>query len=206
MQHSWLNKLEWQHEFYNHFSRFNGNFANIKSNKRYGLNEIQYLYLVSEFIVLAKEKKYQELTDSLFYKLYYVVDTIWLKQPCIQYAWAFKKKSFRNARNRIYFVLDSVSPEPHYTKSIGDFIRFVFALAANLKYYLILSKQDTSDVLNDIVRTGIYVLHKRVYWIHDANKKAHWVVEVGYGDAHPDNAYSGYLTNPYGMPKKPRKK
>lgn len=203
----WLNNNQWQQEFYKHFSRFNKNFMDVKSKKYwFDGNALPYLYLTSEFIVLAKEKwQYSGLTDSLFYKLYAVVDTIWLKEPWRGYAWAFKRKSFSNTRDRVYFVLDSVSPKPHYTKSIGGFIRFVFAMAANLKYYLILSNQDTSDVLNDIVHTGIYVLHRRVDWIQDSNKRAHWIYEVGYWDAHPDNAYSGYLTNPTGKPKKPRK-
>lgn len=183
-----LNADDWQEDFAEHFERFTKSYHHLDSGK---LHKLHYYYLISQFIILAKKnQKFNLLVDSLFNIVYQEIDSIWVHQK----AWGWKhpkreKASFESMRERIYWKLDNSNiKENTYHKAIIDEEFFVVAIAADLKYYLALSNKNVNPLLNDIIKTGLYIYNKRVVW--DSDKRG-WLFQPGMWHNHPDFKYSG---------------
>ena len=190
-----INNKTWKTEFSNHFERFTDNSKHIDDVT---LNKLHYYYLISQFIVLSKQNdEYPELSNKLFHLLYKEINNLWNHEKAWQWTHPkWRKVPFSSMRERIYWKLDNEIIEKNtFHNAIIDAELFTIAIAADLKFYLHLSKKENSILLDDIVKTGVYIYKKRVVWSQEKsswfnNVKA-WVFQPGVWYNHRDYKYAG---------------
>lgn len=138
-----LGKEEWQRQFSDHFKKFMNHKENISGVNR--LNKLHYYYLISRFIVLAKDYNKEELIpENLADFLYGEIMNIWYLEP----AWQWGREPFPNMEERIKWKLDNKNTKLSYYRAIIDEELFTFAIAADLyKYYTSYGDEEKGQVL-----------------------------------------------------------
>ncbi|WP_139126630.1 hypothetical protein [Acinetobacter sp. YK3] len=135
------------------------------------LSSIQYLYLLSEYAVLSKNK---ELANYVLKQ----INIFWYDIP----AWQWDRKPFKNLKERVEWKL-TAGTEVGYRRVIIDEEFFSFGIAANLtKIY------PKELVLKEINHYALKVFKQRSSF----DEEGRWLFDKGNYDDYKDHAYAGY--------------
>lgn len=197
-----LNQPEWQKQFAAHFRKFAEHGIHEVETTR--LYRLQYYYLASWFMLLAAESGQNELIPpNLFNIVYTDINNLWNKDKAPVWKWEGAAVThFDNLRSRIVWKLhnDDV-PEKTYQRAIIDAENFTFAIAANLKSYLVATSNRNAaynTMLDDMLNIAKEVFENRAVWNNDGG----WLFQPGYWANHKDFVYAGnhHKNNPIPMP------
>ena len=196
-----LSELDWQNDFAEHFKRFSNEIVsknnNVSNNK---LNRLQYLYLYSQFLVLAESEEKQELIpDNTKEILLDELELHW-KEP----AWLWGREPFSSGMaERLNWKLNNKNVPKSYYRAIFDEELFMFAIAADVRSYEKLTTPENlwSPLVTEILSFSAKVFNKEV----EFNEDGGWLFQPGVWSEHPDYAYVGHTEKIVGMKMMPRK-
>lgn len=185
-----LNDVEWERKFSEHFQRV------VKSPDLTDvtLSRLQYLYLASRFLALAKSFDRQELVPAgLPDFVYGEVRAIWYERSAAQYA----HPPFSGMRSRVLFKLNSRNLGKSYYRAILDDELFEFAIAADLRAYGGTSDQQGAwkSTLDDILSTANAVYKREI----TRTPSGGWLLQPGAWADHPDFQYAGNPRPQHGL-------
>lgn len=171
----------WEQEFADHFLRLSQSHAPLTDVT---LSRLQYLYLASQFIVLAKESGRSDLIpkglpDFIFDE----IRTVWFDEPAPAYA----HPPFKGARERVLYKLDHPHLDKSYYRAILDAEYFVFAIAADIRNYFGLGRAAGESSINDILAIAERTSKQEI--VHTTS--GGWVLQPGVFTDHPDWQYAG---------------
>lgn len=174
----------WEHTFADHFSRLARNPSSLPEAE---LSRLYYLYVASQFMVLAKESGQEDLIPpGLPDLLYSEVQTVWRVKP----AWQWGRQPFPGgARERVLWKLDHRKTEKNYYRAILDEDLYTFAIAADLKTCERTPAQQAAwnPVLNDVLTIVQRVFTQEVVQQSDGG----WLFQPGVYSDHPEYQYVG---------------
>jgi hypothetical protein len=177
----------WIQSFAAQFSRFASDPSTLPTGTSVELSRMYYLYVASQFIVLAKENGRQDLVPpGLPELLYSEVQTEWRVRP----AWQFGGKPFPGgARERVLWKLDHRKAEKSYYRAMIDEDLYNFAIAADLKAYGGTDTQRAAwdPLLNDVLSVVKRVFTQEVVQLPDGG----WLFQPGVYSDHPEYQYVG---------------
>lgn len=194
-----FNEPLWQQQFSNQFIRFvDEGYNQSFNNTVLSQSRAQYLYLASQFLVLAKESGKQLLIpEGLEDLIYQELEKSWTGKADID---GENTKQIDSVKNQIEKKLNS--KDTYLAKRfIGDLYHFLFVIAADMKKYETLNEEDSqySPLISDILDTGYKVYKQGIVFQADGG----WLYQPGFLSDHPDYAYAGNLVKAVGMePKK----
>jgi len=179
-----LQDTQWEHTFADHFSRLAANPSTLPTED---LGRLQYLYLASQFIDLAKESRQQDLIPpGLPDLLFSAVQTVWVKEP----AWQWDRQPFPGgARERTLWRLDNRQVKKSYLRAINDVDFFVFAIAADLKAYggTPVQQKAWTQLLDDALSVARRTFTQEVV----PQPGGGWIFQPGVWTDHPEYQYAG---------------
>ncbi|MBD1924892.1 hypothetical protein H6F74_01135 [Trichocoleus sp. FACHB-90] len=179
--------------FNNFFNRFRNSYIRDNFNGLDSITKLQFLYLVSEYLVLYEEKNNHFNKDTLR-KVLNSLEVTW-KQPTS----AWDKFWFRQGmKERIMWKLSTKSVEKSYYRSFTDEELFVFAIAADLKSILL---NNSPKFIDEILDVAYKTLKQEAVFI-GANA-SRWLFQPGVWKDHPDYAYAGWYHQAINLDKKP---
>jgi len=175
-------KADWQQAFADHFARLVQNPSVLPSVM---LDRMQYLYLASEFVRLARNTgNLDVIPRGLPELLYSEVDSTWKSKP----AWMWQRPAFHGARERVMWKLDNKRFEKGYYRVMFDDDMFLFAIAADMKVYSRgVNVLDWAPTLNDILAVSYRVFNQEVVWNSDGG----WIFQPGVFSDHPEYKFAG---------------
>jgi hypothetical protein len=184
--------------FSDHFSRMLTDYGALPQED---LGRLQYLYVASQLMVLAKETRQQNLIPrTLPGTLYTDISRVWTKKP----AWQWERKPFPGGiRERILWKLDNRRMAKNYYRSINDVDLFVFAIAADLKNFI----TDPAEIrvwtptLDDILGIAHRTFTQEVAYEPGGG----WLFQPGVWADHPEFQYAGNRDIHPGMKPAPMK-
>jgi len=193
-----LKEEPWIGELAAYFKRFSEegmpSYTGWEENGSARQRKIQYLYLVSRFVVLATRANRSDLIPKgMVDFLGEAVDDIWNRGKMI----AWQGGSFNNMRDCLQWKLDTMSTAKSYFRAIVDEERFTQAIAGDLKTYELLAdkKVKGSKAIDEVLEYALMTYKQRVsYTDGDA-----WVFQPGVWVDHPDYAYSAVNAVSEGM-------
>lgn len=194
------NNNEWQQQFSRHFSCFmKAEEENPEIIVDGRLNKLHYLYLASQFVVLAEQYgKSNLIPQGLVDLLYNEVNSIWLEEP----AWQWDRSPFNGGmRERVLWKLNHKNVSYSYYRAIIDEELFTFAITADLRTYEKLEKPFSQwlPVLTDVLKTAYRVFRQEGKYQSGGG----WLFQPGVWTDHPDYAYVGYIKEPLGKEPNP---
>lgn len=175
-------KADWQQAFADHFARIVQNRSVLPSVM---LDRMQYLYLASEFVRLARNSGNTDVIPrGLPELLYSEVDSTWKSKP----AWMWARPAFHGARERIIWKLETRHPQKGYYRVMFDDDMFLFAIAADMKVYSRgVNVSDWAPTLNDILAVSYRVFKQEVAWNSDGG----WIFQPGVFADHAEYKFAG---------------
>jgi hypothetical protein len=181
---------EWESEFSDHFKRVmrSPNLPDV------ALSRMQYLYLASRFIAVAKFFNHSDLIPpALPDFLFSEVRLTWEARP----AWQWTRPAFKGMRERIQYKLNARNLPKSYYRSILDEELFEFAIAADLKYYGGTPGQQKQwkSTLDDVLSVAYTVYKQEVTHTPDGG----WLLQPGAMTDHPDFLYAGNPRPAHGL-------
>jgi hypothetical protein len=177
------NDPEWEKEFADYFKQFMQAPDQITDVE---LSRLQFLYLASQFVVLAQKSHHAELIPSRLPDLLFSeIQTAWLEKPAGQWEHPF----FKGIRERTLWKLNTHNVAKSYFRGIMDDDFFVFAIAADLRNYGGTPEQQQTwrDPLNDILGIAHRVYAQEI----TPTSVGGWVLQPGVWTDHPDFQYAG---------------
>jgi hypothetical protein len=151
------------------------------------LSRLEYLYLASEFLVLAKQSGRQELIPpGLGDLLFSEVRNAWQVAP----AWQWGRKPFPGGiRERILWKLNTRKVDKNYYRAIVDDDLFLLAIAADLKAFAgpLEQTEAWNATLDDILRTACKVFSQEGVFQSGGG----WLFQPGVWADHPEYQYAG---------------
>lgn len=189
-----LNDTEWEKEFADYFSRL------AKSPDQQTdvvLSRLQFLYLASQFVVLAQTSGHSNLIPAgLPEILFSEIRADWLEKP----AWQWERPPFKGMRARIMWKLENREVEKSYFRAILDEEFFLLAIAADLRAYQSSSSANSAwnSVLNDILDVTHIVCAREI----TPTPEGGWLLQPGVWTDHPDYAYAGNASPEPAMQKR----
>ncbi len=177
------NDPEWEKDFSDYFRHFMQSSDQITDVM---LSRLQFLYLGSQFIVLAEKSRHTEMIpNGLPDLLFSEIQSAWLEKP----AWQWEHPSFMGIRGRTLWKLNTHRVAKTYFRAIGDDDLFLCAIAADLRTYGGTSEQQKAwrAPLNDILEVAHRAYTQEV--VHTA--VGGWVLQPGVWTDHPDFQYAG---------------
>jgi hypothetical protein len=190
-----LNDPQWEKEFadyFDHLAKFPDQQTDVV------LSRLQFLYLASQFVVLAQTSGHSNLIPAgLPEILMSEIRADWLENP----AWQWERPPFKGMRARIMWKLDNRKVEKSYFRAFLDEDFFLFAIAADLRTYENSSsvRPPWTAVLNDILDVTHVVCKQEI----KSTPGGGWLLQPGVWIDHPDYAYAGNRTPGSGMQKRP---
>ena len=184
-----LHNEDWQHDFFVHFTRFmnEDHSSFISSNEDSDLSREHYLYLASRFLILAAQRNRQELVPiGLVERLQREIEILWKEKP----AWWYEPRYFQGGiSERLQWKLRQTETQFSYYRAITDHEMFLFAIAADLRTYEILTKPKGSwnKINTDILEMAYKVLKQRIVYIGEGGM----LFQPGVWRDHPDYIYAG---------------
>jgi hypothetical protein len=174
----------WERGFADHFSRM---LTDLSALPDEDLGRLQYLYVASQFMVLAKQSGQQDLIPrTLPGSLYTDIWKVWTKKP----AWQWGGPPFPGGvRERTLWRLDHRHVEKSYYRSINDVDFFVFAIAGDLKAFI----TDPGEIkawgptLDDILSIAHRTFSQEVVYQPGGG----WLFQPGVWTDHPEYQYAG---------------
>ncbi len=179
--------IRWQQQFNDHFSRFLKAYpAAVESGDKQRLNRLHYFYLVSRYLVLARQtdQEHKTITSQLYAVVYDEIESLWTREP----AWQWGRVPFAGGmRERILWKLKTKDVELSYYRAIIDEELFLIAIAADLVTCLSLQGKTPPPVLQEILAIGRRVFENEVVWQQGGG----WLFQPGVWTDHPDYAFAG---------------
>jgi hypothetical protein len=176
----------WQHSFSDHFSRLASNPSVLPAVV---LSRLEYLYLASEFLVLAEQAGRQDLIPSNLPDLLFsefIGD--WRNSP----AWQWGRNAFPGGiRERVLWKLKNRKVEKSYYRAFVDDDLFLLAIAADLKSYGGTPDQARKwgPALEDALRIAFKIFSEEGV----AQPDGGWLFQPGVWEDHPEYQYAGNL-------------
>jgi len=173
-----------EREFTDHVERFFAHRSEVQFVPATELSWLQYLYLISEFLVLAASHGHPELVpDGLPAQMRSWVDELWRVRP----AWHWTRGPFDGMGERVRWKLASSRPgvgELSYPGVILDSEIFLLAIAADLRNYgrLVGSPLAGDPLLDTIAAVALDVYRQRVVW----HPGGGWTFQPGLWRDHPN--------------------
>ncbi|HMS56367.1 MAG TPA: hypothetical protein PKA27_13290 [Fimbriimonadaceae bacterium] len=152
------------------------------------LARIQYLYLVSRYLVLAHENGVEpQLCPRAAQRLYHWVNRYWRVEPAIHY----HQPTFPNMRSRVIYKLNTLNPPYKHDRAIIDEELYTFAIAADLATYERISGTSNafSPVVHDILDFG-----HRIFVQRSNFRPSGWLFDIGSWSDHRDYVHAGQLS------------
>lgn len=185
--------LAWEKEFSDHFRRL---VQSRSSLTNVILSRVEYLYVASQFLVLAKQSGRSDLIPGgLDDLLFAEIRDIWYETPAPQYAHA----PFKGMKARIEFKLDHRNLGLSFYRAITDEEMVVASIAADLRYFHGFQRAAGETTLNDILSTAERVSKQEI--VHDPD--GGWLLQPGVWTDHPDFQYAGNPRLEHGLRKAP---
>jgi len=189
-----LDNSTWEKEFSDYFQR---NTQSPEQITDIELSRLQFLYLTSQFIVLAKSANHEELIPPG------LPDFVFSE---VEAAWRFKSATewehapFHGMRDLVLYKLETHKVAKSYFRAIQDDEIFLFAIAADLKAYrgTTTQQREWNDVLDDVLEIAHRVFTQEVTF----DRSGGWVFQPGVYADHPDFQYAGNERPEPGMQKK----
>lgn len=190
-----LSKYDWQRDFSQHFKRFSCEI--IKDNNNVSavkLDRLHYLYLASQFLVLAESKDKQELIPENLNNILLSQLEVYWTEP----AWQWDRVDFSGGmKERLLWKLNNEKVSQSYYRAIIDEELFTFAIAADLRAYEIMTipKDKWSPIISEILDIALKVYKQEVTYQDEGG----WLLQPGVWIDHPDYAYAGNVNKVQGM-------
>ncbi len=179
-----LQDAQWERSFADHFSRLA---ANPSTLAKEDLGRLEYLYVASQFIVLAQVSKQQDLIPpGLPELLFSQIQNVWVKEP----AWQWERQPFPGgARERTLWRLDNRQVKKSYLRAINDVDFFVFAIAGDLKAYGGTPAQQKAwnQLLDDVISIARRTFTQEVV----PQPGGGWLFQPGVWTDHPEYQFAG---------------
>jgi len=174
----------WERSFSDHYSRLTSNPSVLPTVV---LSRLEYLYLASEFLVLAQQNDRQDLIPpGLPDLLFSNVQNYWRVAP----AWQWGQKPFPGGiRERILWKLKNHKVDKSYYRAIVDDDLFLLAIAADLKAFggSAAQQQAWSSTLDDVLDVAF-----KVFSQEGVNQPGGgWLFQPGVWVDHPEYQYAG---------------
>ena len=175
------NDLAWERSFSDHFQRMLRNSSQLPDQS---LSRLFYLYLASQFVVVARRSGHVELIpEGLPEFLFGEVEAGWLKRPATQY----EHPTFVGMRDRVIWKLNNHKVAKSYYRAFLDDELFLFAIAADLRYGATQKQSSWRLSLDDIISVA-----DKVYTQESTRTPSGgWLLQPGVWTDHPDFKYAG---------------
>lgn len=176
----------WMHEFADHFARYASDPSTLPTGEVAELSRLYYLYLASQFLVLAKGSGQENLIPPNLSDLIFTeVRTYWNVTP----AWQFDSPHFNGgARERLLWKLKHKKVKKSYYRAVLDHDLYVFGIVGDLKAFESPAQQRAWDpLLNDVLAIAHQVFTQEVA----PQPNGGWVFQPGVWTDHPEYAYAG---------------
>jgi hypothetical protein len=190
-----LGMAEQQREFSAHFGRFAQQWFGTPMNDAVRLARLQYLYLASEFVVLADTA---QIPAGLVDSLYEIVHRVWTVEPI----WQWDRAPMAGAmRERVTWKLAASAVKRSYYRAITDDELFLFAIAADLRTRELRTGDvhPRSSTVRDVLLAAKAVFDQRAI----LQPAGGWLFQPGAWADHPDFAYAGRYVKVPGMAPAP---
>jgi hypothetical protein len=176
----------WMHEFAEQFSLYASNPSALPTGEVAELSRLYYLYLASQFIVLAKKSGQENLIPpNLPALIFSEVHTYWNVTP----AWQFDSPHFNGgARERLLWKLKNKKVKKSYYRAVLDHDLYIFGIVGDLKAFEGPEQEKAwNPLLNDVLAIAHQVFTQEVTPQPDGG----WVFQPGVWTDHPEYAYAG---------------
>jgi hypothetical protein len=171
----------WEQEFADHFLRLSQTHVPLTDVT---LSRLQYLYLASQFMVLAKNSGHPELVPKGMPDFIVgEVRKVWYDEPAPQYAHA----PFKGARARVLFKLENKNLGKNFYRAILDAEFFMFAIAGDIRNYYGFERAAGETSINDILAIALRTCQQEI--VHTSS--GGWVLQPGVFSDHPDFQFAG---------------
>ena len=172
---------EWEKEFAEHFHRLvvtRPTLTDVVTSR------LQYLYLASQFIVLAKNSGRTDLIpEGLPDLLFRELDDMWFRTP----APTWQHPPFVGMRERVVYKLDHRNLGKSYFRGILDQDFYAFAIAADLRNYYGQERAPGEKTINDVLAVAERTNRQEIV----RNSSGGWVFQPGVWTDHPDYQFAG---------------
>lgn len=176
----------WRGDFADHLARF-VSYAETGSLPENLITRQQYLYLWSQFAVLAHMGGYADLVPSgLKPLLAGEQQRLWAEEP----AWQWGRDPFASMRERLQWKLDHEEVELSYYRAIVDEELFNIAIAADLVALSTLTGEEPTETALEAVGFGDRIFRQE----GQLEPSGGWLFQPGTWEDHPDYAYAGHET------------
>jgi hypothetical protein len=176
----------WMHEFADHFAGYASDPSKLPTGEVAELSRLYYLYLASQFLVLAKKAGQENLIPPNLPELIFSeIHTYWNVTP----AWQFDSPHFNGgARERLLWKLKHKKVKKSYYRAVLDHDLYAFGIVGDLKAFESPAQQKAWDpLLNDVLEIAHQVFTQEVVPQPDGG----WVFQPGVWTDHPEYAYAG---------------
>jgi hypothetical protein len=158
------------------------------------LNQVQWMYLVSRYIVLKYEHNLpiKEFDESLVARLINFIYAHWRHEPSFVWGWwpMYGLESYIN------YIVDGYKKRGGYYFAVTDYHMFYFAIVSDMKSILnkrkdvILDRENNNvkDLVNKIYIATLSLFKERSVFLKDGG----WLWQVGVWADHPDYRYAGH--------------
>jgi hypothetical protein len=183
----------WEKEFSDHFRRMVQARSSLTDVI---LSRVEYLYVASQFMVLAKKAGRSDLIpEALPDVLFAEIRDIWYDKPSPQYAHA----PFKGMKERVLFKLDHRNLGLSFYRAITDEEMVVASMAADIRYFHGFERAAGESTLNDILSVTERICRQEI--VH--NPDGGWLLQPGVWTDHPDFQYAGNPRLGHGLHKAP---
>jgi hypothetical protein len=184
-----------QAAFAAHFDSFADNSADLADNL---ITRLQYLYLVTQFLVLASDTGQPELVNDRLPKM--LADEfvrLWQTAPI----WQWDREPFTGMQQRLDWKLLSAPTEPSYYRGITDEEFFLLAIAADLA--TVRRAWSEVDAAGPAIDTALDFAYRVFTAETVATAGGGWLMQPGVWEDHRDYAYAGHFQMVPGMQPMP---
>lgn len=183
----------WGEDFQQHASRFGEYLDAGGALPKNRINRLQYLYLWTQFALLAKSAGREEMIPAgLPARIRDEHASLWSQVP----AWHWDRDPFEGGiRERLAWKRQLTNPERSYHRAIIDEEKFVFAIGADL----VALDQGDQDAHEAVEMADSLLLAEGT-----PQPDGGWLFQPGVMEDHPDYAYAGHEQASTGMVTKPR--
>lgn len=191
-----LRNPEWQHQFFDHFSKFLLSSPPDTFSVGNELSWLQYDYLASQFLALAAAS-HAPIPPRLPDLLGRQIQAIWTVRPAGQWT----RSQFSSMKEQLLWKLARRTVPKSYYRAITDHEQYVFTIAADLATYekTTGTRHSWSSTVDDILSTAREAYTQRVEWQADGG----WLFQPGVWTDHPDFLYAGQPQKVVGMKPAP---
>ena len=189
-----LDAPDWREQFHAHFSRFAKAPASEWADSQ--VHRLQYLYLVSRYLVLAEESgEMAETPVDLARDIESEIVNLWTVRP----AWQWERDDFDSMSSRLLWKLEAQDEDPRYLGALIDEELFVFAIAADLRRLRALRGEEPDACLTDIADLSYDAFTNLGVWLDST----HWLLQPGVWSDSQSYRYAGHDSLGLGLEPKP---